>query len=200
MSKVVDYYFSLASPFTYLGGERFAALAARHGAVVHHKPKILADVFAVSGGLPLAKRAPQRRAYRLVEMARWSAHLGIPIVPEPRHFPVDDSLAARMVIAAAKMNDPAAGRLARAVLRAVWIEERDIADRATLTAIGGEAGLDGRALLAAADGEDAARLYRANTDEAIARGVFGAPTWIIEGEMFWGQDRLEFVEQALARV
>lgn len=197
MPKVVDYYFSLASPFTYLGGKRFATMATGHGATIRHKPVVLAEVFAVSGGLPLAKRAPQRRAYRLLELKRWSRRLGIPIVPEPKFFPVDDATAARMVIAADR-DGMDAGRLARAILRAVWAEERDIADRSALAAIAAGCALDGAALLAAADGEDADRIHRSNTAEAIERGVFGAPTYVIDGEIFWGQDRLDFVEMALA--
>lgn len=197
VSKRVDVYYSLASPWTYLGWRRFRDIVARTGAEATYKPVSLARVFPVSGGLPLPKRAPQRQAYRMMELKRWSAHLGIPINFEPRHFPVDEGLAARMVIAHRQRGgDPAP--LSGAILAAVWAEERDIADPATLRAIAAAEGLDGAALLAAAEDEAARAAYAADTEEAIERGVFGAPTFIVDGELFWGQDRLDFVERALA--
>lgn len=194
---VVDYYFSLASPFTYMGHERFTALAARYGARVNHKPAAMGEVFAASGGLPVGQRAPQRQAYRFMELRRWREHLQVPLNLEPRHFPVDDSTAARMVIAAEQSSeDPAP--LTGAVLRAVWAEERNIADPETLRAIAAEQGYDAEALEHAARSEAAGTAYEANTREAIERGVFGAPTWIIGEELLWGQDRLDFVERELA--
>jgi 2-hydroxychromene-2-carboxylate isomerase len=196
MSKTIDYYCSLISPWTYLGGPRLARIAAAAGAAIHCKPINLGNVFPVSGGLPLAKRAPQRQAYRLVELARWRDYLGMPLNLEPTYFPANESLAARMVIAAHRGgNDP--GRLADAFLRAVWAEERDIADANVLCVIAGETGMDGDALLAAADSPEVAAEYAANTAEAIAHGVFGVPTYVYRDELFWGQDRLDFLERAL---
>ena len=143
MSKVVDYYYSLVSPWTYLGGLRFERIAAEAGAVVKRKPINLGKVFPVSGGLPLAKRAPQRQAYRLVELARWRDHLGMALNLEPKFFPAPDGLAGRVVIAARRAGADA-GRLGNAILRAVWAEERDIADPDTLRAIAAETGIDDR--------------------------------------------------------
>ena len=154
------------------------------------------EIFPVSGGLPLAKRAPQRQAYRLMELRRWSAHLNAPINLEPRHFPVDEGLAARTVIAHRERGgDPAP--LSGAILAAVWVHERNIADPETLRAIADEQGLDGAALLAAAEAVEVAAAYAADTRAAIERGVFGAPTFVVGDELFWGQDRLDFVERAL---
>ena len=197
MSKTIDYYFSLISPFTYLGGPRLMDIAKRHDAAIACKPVRLARIFPASGGLPLGKRAPQRQAYRLIELARWRDHLGMPLNLHPAHFPTDETLAAKLVIAARRQGADA-GALAHALLRAVWSEERDIADRETLSAVAGENGLNDAALLAAADDPSVATEYEANTDEALERQVFGAPSYYYRNELFWGQDRLDFLERALA--
>ncbi|HET6521525.1 MAG TPA: 2-hydroxychromene-2-carboxylate isomerase [Geminicoccaceae bacterium] len=195
-SKPVEVYYTHASPWTYLGWARFRDIVARTGAEPIYRPVSFGEIFPVSGGLPLGQRAPQRRAYRMMELRRWSAHLGVPINLEPRFFPVDDAPAARLAIAHREAGgDPAP--LSGAILAAVWTQERDIADPATLGAIANEQGLDGAALLAAAEGEAAAATYRADTQAAIERGVFGAPTFVVGDELFWGQDRLDFVERAL---
>ena len=196
MTKTVDYHYSLVSPWSYLGGPRLDRIAAAAGATVNFKPINLGTVFPATGGLPLPKRAPERQAYRMAELKRWRDHLGVPLNLEPRHFPAPDALAARTVVAARRAGADA-GRLTNAIMRAVWAEERNIADAETLRAIAGENGIDGDATLAEAETQAVADEYAADTDEAIARGVFGAPTYIYEGELYWGQDRLDFLERAL---
>ena len=195
-SKLVEYYFTPVSPWTYLGHERFLALTAAAGATIEYKPTDYGKVFPISDGLPLAKRAPQRQAYRLFELKRWSAHLGIPLNPQPKFFPVSADLASRMLCAAERNGDELDGLLT-GIMRAIWVEERDVADAATLIAIADAAGLDGRALRAAAETEAVRAAYEAHTEDAIAAQVFGAPTYIYRGEPFWGQDRLDFLERAL---
>lgn len=198
MSERVTVYYALTSPWTYLAWQRFRALVERVGARPDWRPIRVLEVFKVSGGLPLAERPRQRQAYRLMELRRWRAHLGVPLNLEPRFFPVDDRQAAAMVIAlGARSGDMAA--LSEAFLRAVWAEERDLADPATLAAIAGEQGLDAEHLLAAAQDPAVGAAYQANTDAAIAAGVFGVPTFAIGEELFWGQDRLDFVARALER-
>jgi 2-hydroxychromene-2-carboxylate isomerase len=196
MSKLIEYYFTPVSPWAYLGHERFLALAASVGAEIEYKPTDYAKVFPISGGLPLVKRAPQRQAYRLFEMKRWSALLGLPLNQHPKFFPVSADLAARTLVAADR-DGLDTGRLLGAIMRAVWVEERDVADPATLIAIAESVGIDGRPLLVAADGEAVRTAYEAHTEDAIAAQVFGAPTYIYRGEPFWGQDRLDFLERAL---
>jgi len=197
MAKIVDYYHFLLSPYAYLGGGRFTEIAARHGATVNVYPVSAAKIFPVSGGLPLAKRAPQRQAYRLVELARWRDHLGLPLTLKPRFFPVDETPAGRMVVAARRTGQDALA-LSNAILRAVWAEERDIGDPDSLAAVVGEAGFDAAALATAAADPAVGAEYEADNETAIAAGIFGSPTFIIDGEMFWGQDRLDFVDRALA--
>ncbi len=199
MTKTVDYYYSLVSPWTYFGGPRLAEMTRRAGAVVNYKPMELPKVFAVSGGLVLAKRSAQRQAYRLVELARFRDRLGMKINLSPEFFPASDHLAGRMVVAATRTEGGDPGRLTNAMLAAVWAEDRDIADAGTLTAICDENGMDGAALLAAAETGEVKAAYDANTAEAIERGIFGAPCYVYNDEPFWGQDRLEFLAQALAK-
>jgi carboxymethylenebutenolidase len=199
MEKVVDYYFFANSPYAYLGHRRFGAIARAAGATVRVRPVDAAKIFPISGGLPLAKRAPQRQAYRLVELRRWRDHLGIALNLQPRFFPVATDAASRLIVAADELAPGASFDLAGRVLAAVWAEERDIADEPTLVAIANEAGLAGPMLLARSKTDEIQARYEANTQEAIERQVFGAPTYIYRGEPFWGQDRLDFLERALAR-
>ena len=197
MSKHIDYYFTLISPFTYLGSTRLEEIARKHNAEVRVLPVNYGAIFPKTGGLPLAKRAPERLAYRLVELERWRDHLDMPLNLQPKFFPAPDQLAACLVIAAGKAGgDPL--RLAHAIMRAVWTEDRDIADTDTLQAIARETGHDDPHLMAAAQDSGTLATYEAQTEDALSRGVFGAPTYMINGTMFWGQDRLDFVERTLS--
>ena len=198
MAKHVDYFVSLNSPWTYLGSARFDAMAAKYGAEVTIWPVSFGDVFAVSGGLPLPKRAPQRQAYRMMELKRWRDFLGMKLTLHPKFFPGPADRASHLIIAADRQGLDAL-RLAQAILTAVWAEERDGGDAATLAAIASENGMDGAALARASEDQAIKRQFDAWTDEAIARNVFGAPTFAIDGELFWGQDRLDFVERKLTQ-
>ena len=197
MTKHIEYYFTPVSPWAYLGHERFLAIAAAVGATIAYKPTDFGKVFPISGGLPLAKRAPQRQAYRQFELKRWSAYLNLPLNPHPKCFPVSADLASRVVVAADRAGQDA-GRLLGAVMRAVWAEERDVSDPATLMALADTIGIEGRHLLLAADTDAVKTAFEAHTEDAIAAQVFGAPTYVYRGEPFWGQDRLDFLERALA--
>jgi 2-hydroxychromene-2-carboxylate isomerase len=199
MRKTVTYYMTVVSPWTYLGHDRFVALCAKHGATIDQKPVDLGRVFPVSGGLPLKQRAPQRQAYRLVELARWQAQLGIPLNAQPRFAASGPDLAARWTLAAIERDPQRALAFTSAVMRARWAEERDIADAAMLAACAEAAGLPGAALAERADAPDIAARYDAATEEAIDRQVFGTPWHVIDGEPFWGQDRLDFVARKLAQ-
>ncbi len=198
MPKIIDYFFSPMSPWTHFGHARLRAMARAHGATVRVKPIDFGRVFPVSGGLPLKQRPMQRQLYRMSELKRWRDHLGIPIRLEPRFFPAPTDLAAKLIISAAPAGAEVQLDLAGACLRACWEEDRDIGDAATLQAIATGVGLDGPGLLAGAQGDAAKAAYDALTEEAIALNVFGAPTYLIDGEIFWGQDRLDFVERKLA--
>lgn len=197
MAKIIDYYFSPVSPWTYLGHARFAEIARRHGASIAPKPVDYGRIFPLSGGLPVAKRAAQRQAYRLVELARWRDYLGVPMNIQPKYFPYDTRLATLAIIAAGDAEK--AMKLASAFLRGCWAEEKNMADEAEVAAVIRGAGLDSNALLKQANATETASRYDAFTDEAIARQVFGAPTYIYMDELFWGQDRLDFLDRALGK-
>jgi carboxymethylenebutenolidase len=199
MTDIVDYYVSPVSPFTYLGHETFCAIARERRAPVALKPIDLGRVFPVSGGLPVKQRAPQRQAYRLVELKRWSAHRGIRLNLHPKHFPAPADLASLWLLAAAEERVEDGLRLLGAIGRALWSEERDVADVATLRALAGELGLPVARLEERAAAPDTRMHYDTLTQEAIDRGVFGVPTYVVRGELFWGQDRLDFLARALAQ-
>ena len=198
MGKIVTYFMTPVSPWTYLGHARLVAMAKAHDAQVDIKPVDLGKIFSVSGGLPLSKRAPQRQAYRLADLARWSAHLGVALNLQPKFFPAPPELAAKLIIAArTTLGADAALELAGAVMRALWAEEKNIADEATLAQIADLCGHDGRMLLKSADTAGVQEQLDKNTDEAIAANVYGSPWYVVDGEGYWGQDRLDFVERAL---
>jgi len=197
VSRTIDYYFTPQSPWTYLGHARFAALATSLGATVRVRPIDFGAVFPVSGGLPLGKRAPQRQAYRLVELARFSHHLDIPMNPKPKFFPVASDDAAKLIIAA-DLHDGTdiAMKLCGAIFAAVWVQERNIADPKVLEALVAECGLSPRRVEQSLS-QTVQEHYEDYTQQAIDTQVFGAPSYVVNGEIFWGQDRLEFLERAL---
>jgi 2-hydroxychromene-2-carboxylate isomerase len=197
MAKVIDYYMSPSSPWSYLGHERLTAIARAAGATINLKPADYNQVFAASGGLPLKQRPPQRQAYRMMELKRWRAQLDQPLTLEPAFFPFDANPAARMIIAALPLGTDTAMRLAGALMRGCWLEEKNMADGNAMAAVADALGLDGAALLARSREPALQAALEQHNQEAIAAQVFGAPTYIYQGEMFWGQDRLDFLERAL---
>lgn len=200
MSKVCEYYFSPQSPWAYLGHQRFLDLAKKQGVKIEMKPFDLAKVFTISGGLPLAKRAPQRQAYRLTEMQRWSDYLGIPMHVQPTFFPVAADPAALMIIAAQLAHGTeAALNLSGAIMRAVWAEQKNIADADTLVGIAFDCLLDGKQILKSSETASVQAEYDRYTNQAIAANVFGVPWFVYQGESFWGQDRLDFLERAFQK-
>ena len=197
MSKTIDYYHFLISPWSYLAIGRFNKLAARHNATVNYIPIGVMPTFEKMGGVPPAKRHPSRQRFRMDELKRWSAFLDIPMNFQPAFFPADASTASKMLISA-RNSGLDAGKLSDAVLTAVWNEEKNIADDDTIVAIANASGLDGAALLADAGSDTVAAQFAADTDKAHDLDVFGSPTYIVDGENFWGQDRLDFLDRHLS--
>ena len=193
----IDYYFALNSPWSYIGSARLAKIAGAHGATLNPVPVNLGAVFDKTGGLPLAKRSPERQAYRMSELRRWRAFLELPLVLEPKHFPYDESEGVRLVLAAKETGGDAAA-LAAELGRALWELDQDPALPAVQDDASRRAGLDAQALRAALSHDQAMVQWTRDTEDAIAKGVFAVPTYVIKGEIFWGQDRLDFVERALA--
>lgn len=197
MPRQIDYYFTLLSPWTYLGHDAFVALAREHGLTIASRPTPLRSVFDETGGLPLPKRHPVRQRYRILELQRWREKRGLPLVLYPKHFPFDVSLADRMAIAMAEQGGDPSGFVG-AVLAGVWARDEDLSRSELLTELAEKAGFDGARVLAAAESEAVKGRYQQTIDAAIAAGVFGAPSYVLDGEVFWGQDRLELLADALA--
>ncbi len=197
MSVAIDYYMAPVSPFSYLGGERLLQLGRKTGATIRVLPIDLTKVFPATGGLPLKQRSPQRRAYRMAELRRWREYLALPLVLEPKYFPVDANPASLMIIAAREQGSDALA-LSQRILRAVWVEENNVADPSILIKLAGDVDLDGSALAERSNAPDVAALYERDTQAAIERGVFGVPTYAVDDELFWGQDRLEFLGRKLS--
>ncbi len=193
----IDYFFSTISPFTYLAGTRLEEIASKHGATVTYKPLDIMGLFARTGGTPPKDRHPSRQEYRLQELRRQAAKAGVPMNMQPMFWPTNAAPSAYAVIAAQNAGGGDLGALVHGILRACWSEEKDIAEdevvRACLKAAGFDAGLADSGMLAGAE------TYAANLEEAVGRGVFGAPFYITDtDERFWGQDRLDDLEAHLA--
>ncbi len=193
----IDYYYSHVSPWTFLGHQRLRDLAIKYDAQIDFVPVTLAKIFPVSGGIPLGKRAPQRQVYRMWELKRWPAALGLKINIEPKYFPVDDGPSAK-IAGLVKMQGGDIGGLSLGFLSAVWQEERDITDPDTLIAITNYSGFDGQALYEESLSEAGEKVLQENTQRAIDADVYGSPFYIVDGEPFWGQDRLDLLERKLA--
>ena len=199
MPVTVDYYMTLNSPWTYLGSALFAEIAKRNDATVNIKPCKFGPIFEQTGGLPLPKRSPQRRAYRMMELKRWRDVRGIPVTLEPKHFPCDDTAATRLVIAA-KLQGKDAHKLSLELGRALWEREESLADPATISSAAQRAGFDAAELRPGYSDAELDVLHDQFTKEALIAGVFGAPSFVLpSGEIFWGQDRLELLERALKK-
>ena len=196
MPRIIDYYFSLVSPWAYIGHAPFMEIAQRHGVEVNYKPVFLGRVFSETGGLPLAQRHPARQRYRLLELQRWRERRGLNFNINPKHWPFDVNLADRFVIAIT-----ASGRNPDAFLRrafaAIWEEERNLGDPLVLTELAEAAGLDSSALMDVVTGSTTEAIYALNLENAVASDVFGSPSYVLDGEVFWGQDRLDLLDDAL---
>ncbi len=193
----IDYFFTLVSPFVYLGHRAFLDTARDHGAKVRFRPVALMGVWEHSGAVPLPQRPQSRQDYRLIELQRWREKRGVKLNLHPKHFPTNPTLADRSVIALVEHGaDP--GDYAGVVQKACWAEEKDIADADLLAGLLDQAGHDASAILAAAESDAVAAIHKANTDAAVAAGVVGSPGYVLNGEPFWGQDRIELLADAVA--
>lgn len=196
MARQIDYYFSLQSPWAYIGHAVFQDVAAEHGLKVNYKPVLLTEVFSETGGLPLAKRHPARQRYRMIELQRWRDKRGLKFNCKPKFFPADPRLADGVVLAAIREGLNPEPFMRRA-FSALWEEEQNLADPAVVTRLADEAGLPGAKLVAQAASDEIGALYDQNRQDAIAADVIGSPCWVLDGEVFWGQDRIELLADAL---
>ena len=196
MPRRIDYYFTLASPWAYIGHRPFLDMARRHGVSIVYRPVALNEVFTETGGLPLAKRHPARQAYRMVELQRWRDRRSLAFHLKPKHWPFEADHANRAVLAvAAGGGDP--GPFLQSAFAAIWEQDEDLANSATLARLLAANGHDAGAIVAAAESSDMRAKYEQNRLGAIAAGVFGSPSYVLDGEVFWGQDRLDLLDEAL---
>lgn len=200
MALVIDYYMVPVSPWTYLGHQRFGEIAASHQAQIRMRPFDLNQVLPRTGGVLFKDRHPARLAYRLAELARFRDALGLPLNIKPAYFPADGQMAARLIIAVEQQLGPdEAFKVAQALLAAVWTREMNVAEPSTLATIAAECGVPSDCLeLAQSPAIEA--IYAQNTEDAVAANVFGAPSYVLNGEVFWGQDRLSLLQLALEKL
>jgi 2-hydroxychromene-2-carboxylate isomerase len=196
MPRQVDYYFSLSSPWAYIGHQVFRELVQSHGLTVNHKPVILVDLFSETGGLPLVKRHPVRQRYRMVELQRWRDKRGLSFCLQPKFSPFNARLADGVVLAAIEAGfDP--DPFLRRAFAAVWEHELNLADGRAIARLADDAGLPGAKLVERSASDAISAIYEKNRQDAIAADVFGSPVYVLDGEVFWGQDRLELLADAL---
>ncbi len=192
----IEYFLSTISPFTYLAGNRLEEVAEKHGASILYKPFDVVATFARTGGTHPGERHESRKSYRLQELRRISKRLGMPINLQPLHWPTNSAPSAYAIIAAQNAGGGSVGLLAQRILASCWAEEKDVAGDDIIRACLSDAGFDPE--LANSGLMEGAEVFAANNEEAVARGVFGAPTYLVEDQVFWGQDRLSYLDDYLA--
>lgn len=196
MPRSLDYYFSLVSPWAYIGHTTFMDLARRHDVEVRYKPMSLPQVFPETGGLPLAKRAPARQRYRLLELQRWREKRGVRLNIRPKFWPFDATMADHFTVAIIQSGvDP--DQFLRNAFPGVWADEKNLTDEQTLVALANGVGLPGEDLLAASKTDKVKAAYQQNVQDALKADAFGSPCYVLDGEVFWGQDRIELLGDAL---
>ncbi len=197
MASIIDYYLSLASPWSYLGHQRLINIANSYDCRINVHAVDLSVILPATGGIPLPKRSQQRKDYRMQELKRWRDYLKLPLNCEPKHFPVMDEMAAAMVLAIREEDQTVALNFAGSCLTAVWADELDISDLSTLLDLANKHGFDGEALLTKK--ESMLSIRKSESEQAISKGIYGVPSYVVGQEVFWGQDRLDFLERLVAK-
>jgi 2-hydroxychromene-2-carboxylate isomerase len=183
--STIECFYTLSSPWAYFAGPRVVEIARRHHARIVVKPYDFQAVVLKTGGIPILTRPQPRRDYHGVELQRWSRYLGMPLNLQPRFYPpADNKTPGHMVIAAQQIGIDYM-RLSHAILRAIWAEERNVALAQTRKQIADENGMAGASLIQLETSDAVIAEYRRNTEEAETRGIFGSPTYVLNGELFW---------------
>ena len=196
----VDYFMSHGSPWTFLGHNRINNIVKQFNVQLNMYPVNYGEIFPISGGLPVSKRPPQRQKIRLQELRRWAEFLNINLNPEPKFFPSKSLLPSLLIIAAKIMKTNKDFELASNIMNALWVEELHVDDENTLKNIMDKLELDSEVLLSFAKSQECENIFKEYTKIAIEKNVFGAPTYIIEDQVYWGQDRLDFIERHLLKL
>jgi 2-hydroxychromene-2-carboxylate isomerase len=196
MTRSVDYYFSFQSPWAYIGHKAFYDVATAHGLSINYKPFALLNLFSETGGLPLGKRHPLRQQYRMIELQRWRDKRGLNFHLKPQHWPFNPRLSDGVVIAvmqSGKNPEP----FVSSAYKGVWENQMNLADPATVVALADQAGLPGVELVEKSVSSEIDAAYEQNRQDGVAHGVFGSPAYVLGGEVFWGQDRIDLLGDAL---
>jgi 2-hydroxychromene-2-carboxylate isomerase len=194
--RKIDFYFSFISLYTYIGYEAFQALVQKYDLEVTYKPIDLHAIFTAGGGLPVSKRPPQRQAYRFVEMQRWAIARNIPLVLKPKHHPSNPEIGHRMLLAAMSNGEDIRQFVGNA-LKILWVDDLNIEDPQVMVAAANRSDLDGHALLEQSKDPSIQLQIDRLTQEGVDRQVFGTPFFFYEDEPFWGQDRLDMLEELI---
>ncbi len=195
----IEYYLSVVSPWSYLGHKRFCDIARDNSAEILYLPIDSSILFAKTGGLALKDRSPQRKRYRMQELRRWRSRLELELNLEPQYFPTDSNLASRVIIGAIEAGHDVA-ELAYQLMRAVWVREEDVSETSVVVGAIERSGESVDDLLAAANHSNVQDIIIENSEQAVNKGVFGVPSYVVGEEVFWGQDRLEFLDLFLNEV
>ena len=193
----IEYYYGIPSPFAYLGSLKFQSIAKKYKAEIVEKPcDLVGGIFLKTGGVPVPQRSSQRQKYRLDELKRWSEYLNIKINLKPKFFPPKDPhTPSKYTIAANLLGVKLV--FGHELLKKIWSEEQDISEEKNIELVSNHFKLNFNELADLAKSDKVSKIYQDNTEEAVAKNVFGSPTYICNDELFWGQDRLDFLERAL---
>ena len=195
MSETVEFFFDVGSPYSYMASTQIGDLIERTGAEVEWRPFLLGGVFKATGNDMPAALEPKAE-YMLADLHRWAEHYDVPFQMNSG-FPVNTLLAQRAIHAAEELTPGTTAQIAMSLFRAVWAEDRDVSKPEVVAQVASEAGLDGEDIVAMSQQQQIKDRLRAESDEAVDRGAFGAPTFFVGEAMFWGNDRLQFVEAEL---
>ena len=193
----IEYYLSVVSPWSYLGHRRLCDIAREHSAEIQYLPIDSSILFAKTGGLALKDRSSQRKSYRMQELRRWRSRLELELNLEPQFFPTDAKLASCVIIGAIEKGYNVT-ELVYELMRAVWVREEDVSETSVVTGAIERSGGSVEDLLAAASHCAVPEVIVKNSEQAISKGVFGVPSYVVDDEVFWGQDRLEFLDAFLS--
>ena len=195
----IEYYLAVVSPWSYLGHRRLCDIARANSAEILYLPIDSSILFAKTGGLALKDRSPQRKRYRMQELRRWRSRLELELNLEPQYFPTDSNLASRVIIGAIEAGHDVA-ELVYELMRTVWVREEDVSETSVVIGAIERSGGSVDDLLAAANHSNVQDIIIENSEQAVSKGVFGVPSYVVGEEVFWGQDRLEFLDLFLNEV
>jgi len=199
MTNTVDYYIATSSPWTYLATPRLKKLVEKYNLIINWKPFNIMEVFAKNGTALVKDRPKPVQINRLNELERWREHLNVPLTLGPKYFPVDITLSQKIIICC-QNNNINPYDIAFSFMKSVWADEKDISNENTIKEVCRDCNLDGNSIIKQASEAVINDKYVKNTEDAIKNNVWGAPTFILDKELFWGQDRLDFLERKIQSI